>query len=283
VSGLRAERVQIPTGVHVRLVRGGAESAPLVVLVHGWGIHSFLWRRTLPALIGAGYRVLAVDLPGHGLSDRPDLPGSYSLEMMTAHLAAVFESQRIGRAHLVAQSMGGRIALEYARSKGEHVQSLTLFGSVGFGTVPRVVRLAPRLPVPRGAGATLLVRRWMVALSEAYVYGTRAAPDPACVDEFWAPTQFPDFAPAMRQVLIEFDWRPVDAAVLSGVKSPALVVFGTRDRTVRPVYAEQLVPAFPRGRLYWVRDAGHVATEEAYDEVNPLLLDFIGAHGQGAR
>jgi pimeloyl-ACP methyl ester carboxylesterase len=265
------------------VVRGGPEGATPIVLVHGWGIHSFLWRRTLPALIGAGYRVIAVDLPGHGLSDRPDAPGSYSLDTLTAHLGALFDSQRVQRSHLVAQSMGGRIALEYARRHPERVQSLALFGSVGFGAVPRVVRLVPRLPVPRGATATMMIRRWMVALSEAYVYGTRAAPDPACVDEFWAPTQFPDFVPAMRQVLIEFDWSPLDAAALSALAVPVLVIFGTRDRTVRPVHAERLVAALPNGRLHWVRDAGHVVTEEAYEEVNPLLADFIAAHDPAAR
>jgi pyruvate dehydrogenase E2 component (dihydrolipoamide acetyltransferase) len=244
------------------------------VLIHGWAINVYLWRRTMPALAAAGYRVHAFDLPGHGLSDRPSAPGSYSLATMTRHLTALFDALQIQRAHVVAQSMGGRIGLQFAHDHPSRVPSLTLLGSVGFGEVPKAVKLAPFVPAPTPA----MVQKWMIELGESLVYGRRAKVDPSFTDQYWAPTQFPDFLSAVRQSLIEFDWSPVTREFLAGITMPTLVVFGTRDRTVRPLHADALVPALARGRLHWVKDAGHVANEEAYDEVTPILLEFIREH-----
>jgi pimeloyl-ACP methyl ester carboxylesterase len=271
VAGIATSRLVLATGINVRLVAAGPGTGTPVVLVHGWGINAYLWRRTMPSLAAAGYRAYAFDLPGHGLSDRPNTPGSYTLDNMTRNLAAVFDALRIERAHVIAQSMGGRIALQYAHDHSARVLSLSLLGSVGFGEVPGVVKLARFVPAP----STRVVRRWMIELGENVVYGRRGRPDKSFIDEYWAPTQFPDFLSAVRQSLVEFDWSPVTADFLARVTMPVLVIFGTRDRTVRPVHAEALVPALPQGRLHWVNDAGHVANEEAYDEVNPLLLEFI--------
>ena len=229
----------------------------------------------MPSLAAAGHRVYAIDLPGHGLSDRPTAPGSYTLDNLTRHLSAVFDALSVDAAHVVAQSMGGRIALQLAHDTPSRVRSLTLFGSVGFGAVPKGIKLVPYVPAPSPG----MVRRWMIEIGESFVYGRRARVDQSFIDAYWAPTQFPDFLAAIRQSLIDFDWEPVAPAFLEGVTMPVLVVFGTRDRTVRPLHAEKLVPSLPKGRLTWVRDAGHVANEEAFDEVNPILLEFIARNG----
>lgn len=268
----------LPTGVAVRVIEGGASDAPVVVLVHGWGVHSHLWKRTAPALLAAGLRVVAVDLPGHGLSERPSAPGSFTLDAMTAHLHGVFDVLGVTRGAIVAQSMGGRVATEFALREPARVASLALFGSVGFGDVPATVALTPYLPAPRGPLTTVLVQRWMVALSKAWAYGRRTPVLREDIDAYWAPTQFPDFVPAMHQALVEFDWRPLPESTIARIAAPTLVVFGTRDRTVRPHRAAERTAALPHGALYMVTDAGHVANEEAPDEVNPVLVEFISRH-----
>ena len=243
--------------------------------LHGWGIHSYLWRGTMGALAAQGRRVHAIDLPGHGLSDRPLTPGAYTLSAFAAHLRAALDALAITSAPIIAQSLGGRVAVALARLEPARVRALALLGSVGFGEIPKVVALAKYLPVPHGPLPTVLVRRWMVALSKAMAYGRRAVPNAHDIDEYWAPTQFPDFLAALRQALIEFDWRPLAPEVIATISQPALVLFGTRDRTVRPVHAESLASHLPRGTFRWIRDAGHVANEEAPEEVNPILRDFI--------
>jgi pimeloyl-ACP methyl ester carboxylesterase len=249
------------------------------MLIHGWGIHSYLWRRNIPALVAAGRRVFALDLPGHGLSERPHAPGSYTVGALSAHVTAAMDALGVRRAPLIAQSMGGRVAVDVALTHAERVSGLALFGSAGFGEVFSAVALAPKLRAPRGALSTVLARRWMVAMARTFAYGKRGKPAAEDIDAFWSATQFPDYLAALHQALVEFDWRPLSSDVIGAIAAPTLVVFGTRDRTVRPVNAESLVAALPRGRLYWVRDAGHVANEEAADEVNHLLVQFVNEIG----
>jgi pimeloyl-ACP methyl ester carboxylesterase len=190
---------------------------------------------------------------------------------------AALASAGVDRAPIVAQSMGGRIAIELARRHPDLVRSLALFGSVGIGETTAFASIAHRLPAPRAPLTTLLSQRWIVALGKAYSYGRRAAIAPEDVDAYWAATQFPEFVPALHGALREFDWHPLSTTVLGELSMPALVVFCTRDRMVRVRGVEARVAALPRGRLHLVRDAGHVANEEAPDEVNPLLVEFVSS------
>ena len=95
------------------------------------------------------------------------------------------------------------------------------------------------------------------------------------VDEYWAPSQFPDVIRAQLQMLRDFAWAPLAVAELSRLAPPTLVVFGTLDRTVRPSHAAPLVAAIPDGTLVWVEGGGHVLMEEVPPRVNAMLLEFL--------
>src|SRR5690606_31928605 len=140
---------------------------------------------------------------------------------------------------------------------------------------PRTVPLAGYLPLPRNVPSSLLVRRWMVALGKAFAYGKRGTFTAEDVDAYWEAAQRPGVLHALRQALMEFEWRELGERELAALHMPVLVVFGTRDRTIRPRRTATLVEALPNGRLHWITDAGHVANEEVPDEVNPLMLEFI--------
>jgi pimeloyl-ACP methyl ester carboxylesterase len=272
---LTRSMLALPSGRQVQMVTGGPVDGPPVVLVHGWGIHSYLWRKNLPALIAAGHRVVALDLPGHGGSSLP-APGECTLAALTAHLRAVLDALALPRVALVAQSMGGRIALELARVDPARVSRVVLFGSVGLGESPPVAPLAGRVPLPQGLPAGLLLRRWMVHVAKYFAYGTRGQFTEADVDAYWQAAQRPGVIAALWQVLGEFDWRVLPAEALAAVRVPVLVCFGTRDRTVSPRGVDARVAHLPQGEMHWVRDAGHVVCEECPDEVNPRLVEFLG-------
>lgn len=274
-SGLRAETLTLPSGLAVHLVTGGPPDGPPVVCIHGWGIHSYLWRRNLGPLIDAGCRVIALDLPGHGASPAPAAPGSFTLEALTRHVRAVLDALGLARTALVAQSMGGRIALELARCHPERVSRVAVFGSVGLGVAPRLVALAPLIPALRTVPSSLVVRRWMVAIGKTFAYGTRGTFTEADVEAYWTALQRPGVLDALRRAAVEFDWRELTSPQLKAITVPVLAVFGTRDWTIRPRGAAALVAQLPHGRLVWITDAGHVVNEEVADEVNPLLVEFI--------
>ena len=268
-------------GVTLRVLEAGTERGEPVLLLHGWAISAYLWRQTIPGLAAAGFRVFAPDLPGHGLSDSPPERGSFTLDAMTTRTALLLDALGLDRVAVVAQSMGGRIAVELARRWPNRVTRLVLFGPVGFGDISPAQAYVPFVPPLSGALLATLIPRRLVDLIQRRVYGKLGWFTERDVDEYWAPTQFPEVVGAQLQMLREFDWAPHAAGALHAITTPALVVFGTRDRTVRPVHAARLVAAMPQARLHWIEEGGHTVMEEVPGEVNALITSFLGGAAAG--
>jgi pimeloyl-ACP methyl ester carboxylesterase len=200
--------VTLANGLGIRVLESGPPGGTPLLLLHGWAISAYLWRHNFAALAAAGYRVHAPDLPGHGLSDAPLEKGSYTLGALTDDVAALLDALGLERTAVVAQSMGGRIALELARR--HRVTKLALFGPVGFGDVSPARDLVPFLPAIPGSLAALLVPRELVELVQRRVYGKIGWFTDRDVDEYWAPTQFPAVrvrlaAPPARYARADFD------------------------------------------------------------------------------
>jgi pimeloyl-ACP methyl ester carboxylesterase len=150
---------------------------------------------------------------------------------------------------------------------------------VGFGSVTPATALVPFLSERAGEIATTLVTRQMVEIVQRRVHGKLGWFTDRDVDEYWAPTQFPGVVRAQMQMLREFSWSPLSATELSAVDVETLVIFGTRDRTVKPTITAQIVAQLPRGRLEWVEGGGHVLMEEIPAHVNGMLIEFLGRRG----
>ncbi|MGH7655890.1 MAG: alpha/beta fold hydrolase, partial [Gemmatimonadaceae bacterium] len=238
-ADISARRVTLAGGLGLRVLEAGPPDGTPLLLLHGWAISAYLWRHNIAALAGAGYHLLAPDLPGHGLSDAPLAKGSYTLEALADDLGALLDALELDRTAVVAQSMGGRIALELARR--DRVTRLALFAPVGLGEVSQAREIVPFLPKIPGALATMLVPREIVEIVQRRVYGKVGWFTDRDVDEYWAPTQFPAVVQATVQMLREFDWEVATPEALARITTPTLVVFGTLDRTVRPDGVERLV------------------------------------------
>jgi pimeloyl-ACP methyl ester carboxylesterase len=246
-----------------------------VLLLHGWAVSAYLWRHTIPALAAAGWHVYAPDLPGHGLSDVPAARGGCALAPMTDRAALLLDALGLERVPIIAQSMGARIAAEVALRDPGRVTRLALFGPVGFGDISARKAYAPFVPSLPGAIPSLIITRRVVEIVQRRVHGKLGWFTERDIDEYWAPSQFPDAMRAQLQMLLEFDWAPHEPAALAALRLPTLVVFGTLDRTVRPDRAERLVAALPQGRLEWIEEGGHVVMEEVPERINRMLLEFL--------
>ncbi len=272
VEGIRVRRETLASGVAVRILEAGPANGPAVLLVHGWAVTAYLWRHNILPLAAAGYRVIALDLPGHGLSDAPSAPGSYKSERFAQYVIETLDICGVERAAVAGQSMGGKVVVRVALDAPERVSQLILYGAVGFGLIPPWQALSPLIPTLPGEIIAKFIPREMVAFVQHRVYGKLGFFTERDVDEYWAPTQFPAAVRAQFQMLQEFHWGLWDEPTLRRLKTPTHVVFGTRDRTVRPHHAETLARALPNGRITWIADGGHVVMEEAPARINEMLL-----------
>ncbi len=259
--------------MQVRVVECGPRDGPPVVLLPGWGVSAFTYREQVPALGAAGYRAAAVDLKGHGFSDKPTERGEYTFPAMLRHAGEVIEAVAGGPAIVVAQSMAAPLAVGLALAD-ETIRRLVLVSPVGLGVVPFIGPaefLTPRLLDPI---APRLVRRAAVRLALGLAYGHSARVTEDIVDEYWAPAQFPDYARALRALVHDFTWSPLPDAQLAAVEDRTLVVLGSLDRLVRG--ARDRAGQLFGSDVVVVPDAGHAVHEERPEAVNAAILTFLG-------
>jgi pimeloyl-ACP methyl ester carboxylesterase len=107
------------------------------------------------------------------------------------------------------------------------------------------------------------------------VYGKRGYFTERDVEEFLAPSQFPEFSLAMRQLLHHYDWNAAKDRRLTAVDLPAVGVWGTLDHLMPDDGMGIYLGLVPRIVLHAINDAGHLITEETPHEVNDALLQLL--------
>ena len=279
-----ARTLPLASGGTVRVVQAGPPDGPPVLLLHGWACSAYSFRHQLPALAAAGFRAIAADLKGHGLSSRPTAAAEYTPDAMARWALEVVDALGCDRVALVGHSMGGGIATRLALLAPERVARLAVVSAVGFGTVPFLPAAThlPSILVERPIRT--FAPRWLWHLVLHGVSGRLRPYSPRDIDEYWAPTQFPEFPLVLWRLVRSFGWTPLRPDERARLRMPLLVIYGGRDRVVRrggdepaEAAAEAAASADAGAQVRIIADAGHAAQEEAPDEVNRLLLDFLRA------
>ena len=282
-KNVRARWVSLRNGIRLRIAEAGEPDQPVVLLVHGWASSLYMWRDWFQPLAASGRRVIAIDLPGHGLSDKPDDASVYRVESMVAVVRELIDSEGLGVVDVVAQSMAGTIATELALEVGSPVRRTALVNPACFGQVR--LHWFWRLVSPPVVDVVLprLVSRWIVSRTHRGVYGDPSRITRQDEDEYWAPSQFPSFARAMRMLLHEFRWArlPADDMVarLRTLPTSLLVVLGTRDHLVLDAmpYVTTLQAKGAPIEMAVIVNGGHAVNEERPGEVIEEVLRFLAS------
>lgn len=257
-------------GTRLRMIDSG--SGTPVVFIHGIGASMYGWRYALPAVASAGYRVVAFDNRGFGFSDKP--AHGYSNAAYAHLVVALLDSLGISSAVLVGHSMGGAIAAEVALAYPDRVRGLVLIDAAGYGVRwPGVLKIA-RWPF-LGALATSFRARWVTRRILRSTFADPSKATEADVDQYYAPVPAPDFGRALRGVLREFTFDSFRDGRLSRVQTPTLILWGDADRWISVSDGTRFARELPRSEFVLVSHAGHDAAEEAPDQVNRALLDFL--------
>lgn len=273
-EGIQVRWVTVPDGLSIRVLESGPLGASTVVLLHGWGASAYTFSETIPALTASGHRVVALDLPGHGLSDKPRDAARYTLPAMANVVLATLAACGVQRFSLVAHSMGGAVALEMVSRVGTGLDRLVLCGAVGLGRVPLAPLVRTLTPGFATSALPVILTRALIRLVLRIAFGTRDRPVERDVEEYWAPTQFNDFAQACRRCIHAADWSRASASRLQSLRVPVLVIAGGRDWIVRDVAdGGRLIPG---ARVVEIPEAGHLAVQERAELCNRELLTFLG-------
>lgn len=275
-SGYRVSFPRLRSGMKIRVIERGDFAAPPVLMIHGWGCSAYIFRHNLPAVAGAGFRAIAIDLKGHGLSDKPWRAGEYTIDSLIDHVEEILDALDLEQPALAGHSLGGSLIYHFASRHPLRARCLALLSPVGLTGVPlmglyRFLTPSFLTPVMRRVKPTPVVR---VALRR--VYGKRGRPTRRDLEEYLAPAQFPGYAPAVRELLHNYDWRAARNRPLSAVKLPALGMWGSLDHLMPKDGMAIWASLIPGIELREIGDAGHVIAEETPEEVNQGLLALLG-------
>lgn len=252
----------------VSLALDAVGSGPAVLFIHGYPLDRSLWRHQVEHL--RGYRRIAPDLRGMGVSDAPDL--GYSIATYADDLAALLDALGVDEAVLCGLSMGGYIALECMRRWPRRVRGLVLMDT-------RAEPDTAEGRKGRDAAAAAARERGTVAVAEAMLPKLFAGEKPAAVGPAWKQVEAMIMATAVPGIvgaLSAMRDRPDSTELLPSLGDvPVLVVTGEDDRIIPASQARSLAEAIPGARLRVITGAGHLPPVERPVETTEVLREFL--------
>lgn len=259
-----------------------------VVLLHGKNFYGSYWENTIKALSGAGYRVVVPDQIGFGKSAKPDI--SYSFDLLAANTAKLLDHLKIPQAAMVGHSMGGMLAVRFARNYPERTPLLVLEDPIGledyrFFVPPQSTESLYEVEMqmtPEKYRA--FVKRYFVTWKPEYesFVETRL--------RVMLSGEFPRFARAAALTFQMIYQQPVRHEFFL-IKPPTLLVVGLQDRTTvgrgrvpedilkdkgqYPQLGKAAARDIPQCKLVEIPNVGHIPHLEAPGQFHEVLLNFL--------
>ncbi len=251
-------------------------SGPPVLLLHGWPTSSFLWRNVMPS-IARENRVVALDLPGFGGSDKP--PGThYGFDLFEQAIDGFLDALGIESLGIAGHDLGGPVTLHWALARQQRVERLALLNTLVYPEFsPAVIEFVVAASTP-GAREQLTSP---AGLEEAMRLGL--ADGSNLTDEVIAGVCEPFADDGSRRSLADAgiglapDGFAEIARMLPSFKAPVRLIYGEQDR-ILPDIAETVARVrkdLPQAVVTALPGCGHFLQEEAPEQVGDLLADFF--------
>ena len=292
--------------VHLFVQEDGPPDGTPVVLIHGTGAWSEIWRGTMRSLAGAGYRAVAVDMPPFGYSSLP-ADADYRDEAQARRIIGLLDALRFERATLVGHSFGGRPTMQATFMAPQRVERLVLVDAAldlvrgcldaearGCHTVVRDSFPASEASGPWLARAALRVP----ALSEAVVSATLSNPgltgwllsklvarrDAAVTPDRVAMLQRPftlqGWTPGLARWFVPFvttrtSSMATDRSRYPELRMPVMVLWGARDSLTPMAQGTDIARLIPNAHWEVLPSAGHIPAIEDPASFDAALLEFL--------
>ena len=264
----------LDSGVLDSGVLDNGEGTPLI-LMHGTGGHLEAFAKNLRAFVGAGYRVIAYDYPGHGWTTTAE--SDLEIDDYIDHLVGLMDTLGIERTHLSGESLGGWVAIKFAARYPDRVGRLVLNTPGGTMATPEVmerIRSLSQAAADDPSEERIRVRlEWLMA-------------DPKSVtDELVAIRRGvysrPGFADSMRHILCLQDPEVrrrnlVTYGELAAITAPTLVIWTSDDPSGPAKAGLDMAERIPAGEFLLIEGAGHWPQWEQQEQFDRSVLGFLG-------
>lgn len=272
----------LESGVRVHYLDAGDPNAATLILLHGYTSSSATWTPWIERL-GDAYHIIAVDLPGHGLTSAP---AGYeaTIEHFRDTLGEFVRARGLNRFALAGNSMGGNVAWEYALAYPEQVEALILVDASGWPVEePALQENQPILealshptigPIVRDLDNTQMMRQGL-----EFAFADDSLVTDAMVERYAELSRAPGHRAMMLDLMLEFTQRRfASPEVLADLTAPTLIVWGDQDEVVPVADAQKFKDAIPGARLVMFEGVGHMPHEEAPDQSAAAVRTFLEAN-----
>jgi len=271
-----ADLLRIPVGPGAVHVERYGHGGPGVVLLHGFGTSSFVWRTVGPQLALAKRTAFAVDMLGYGESDRP-FGEDFGIAAQAEYLDRAMTALRLPRSTLVGIDVGGGVALRLAATRPERVDRLILINSVAFdelpaGDVKAMQRNTARFAL-RASRGVLGAAPLLSPVLEASVADPAHMP-PRLVARYLAPYVGKDGVSHLLVLGRSIRADDLEDLDLGRITAPTLIVWGELDGWLDPSLPDRLAIAIRHSRLVRVATSARLVPEEEPDRLAELIIEF---------
>ncbi|MDD3876967.1 MAG: alpha/beta hydrolase [Bacteroidales bacterium] len=254
------------------------DTLPFVLLVHGMGASTYSWRYNIQVLLDAGYKVVAVDVPPYGYSDK-----NTSFNHTSRNRALLFWRllERINnhtKWHLVGHSMGGGIVQYMAMLEPLKTESVVFVDPALIGLIENkqrdmdaLLKFQPFLKLINAVGEHYLIKPQNVSKLLASAYGI--TPDMATVQEYHKALTQPE---TVNGIISSFS-NTINEEFIDSIefKTPAIAIWGSKDRWVPYNMMKPYLKKLPTVTPVIINNAGHCPMETHPTEFNAIILDFL--------
>ena len=271
--------VTLPSGASAHMRDEGNPDGPVLVLVHGSNASLHTWEPWV-AELGDTYRIVSMDLPGHGLTGR--VPGDdYTREGMSDFVSELMDALHVERFAIAGNSMGGGVAEMYTLDHPERVSALILVDAAGVPVernddeVPLAFRVA-RMPVISSVMRYVLPRS-LVEEGVRKVFVDQSKVTDEMVARYFDLSLHEGNRDATRIRFASYAARDDEAfaARLGEIEAPVLVIWGDKDGLIPVSAAHEFKKRIPQAELAIFENVGHIPMEEVPEESAAAVRNFL--------
>jgi len=274
---MQADVLRVPVGPGAMHVERFGHGGTAVILIHGFATSSFLWRNVAPAITEAGHTAYAIDLFGHGESDRPS-DADFGIAAQAEYLDAAMTALRVARGIIVGVDIGGDVALRLAATRAERVEKLVLINTPAFDEIPAKDITQMQRSTAKFAFRTTRGILGAAPLVEGVLMGSVADPQHMpmkLIARYLAPFVGKDGVNHLLELASAIDKDDMEDVDLKSIHVPALVIWGEQDIWLDNRLADRLVNDLPDGRLVRMPGVGRLVPEGNPEQLNELVLEFM--------
>ncbi len=249
-----------------RPTEDGVGTRPVIVLLHGYLESIEVWE-DFTKLLKPQLRVIAIDLPGHGISE---VKGEiHTMVFLADTVHAALEELNVTKCVICGHSMGGYAALEFLRKYPEMLSGIILFHSVAMADSDEKRESRRREIAVVEAGkkdllATTVAKSFAPANRKRFVGHIEELSDQACLTE----------DDGVLALLRGMEQRRDNNDTLSQSAVPQMFIYGLNDEYIPLELAEEMVRLHPRAQVLWLEKSGHIGFVEEPKKAAEAILDF---------